>query len=718
MKRALYLFICLFLVACGNEKTAKISSDTSKMSNTVKVTESIIKVSADSIISEMDKAKYKQGELLVKFKEGIKASSAQMRHQAMGARVIKRIPLIDVDHVKLPEGADMKEAIIGYMKDPNVQYAQPNYIMHLFDTVPNDPSFGQQWGLRNIGQYASGTPGADISAPKAWDIVTGSYNNVFVAVVDTGIDQSHPDLFNNVVQGYNFFNNNTDTKDEVGHGTHVAGIIGAFSNNSIGMSGVMWQVRMMPIKVCGIDDTVDNEVGTVICPTDAVANGIVYAAQHNARIINISLGTDPGDPNPLPVYNAIDTARTFGSLVIAAAGNENNNNDLAPVYPASCNLPNVISVAATDQHDLRATFSNYGYTVHVAAPGVYILSTIPLGIYPPSCLSSPDSQFAFCGGTSMSAPHVSGLAGLIHSFYDYFDYSQIRGTIVRFVDGQKPTLDGFIYSGGRINAYKALASLLPAADLSGTADAAAGTITIHWKDRATGEDNYRVEKEVVEGEYETLAILPYNSESYKDDGVPDDCVPEEEDCTPVPLDDGTKYTYRITAFNFLPNPPYTMQDSQVLADGIPAFVSVIVPLKAPSDLKATALSDTEIELTWTDNASSAESFKIERKKSGDTAWVEIAEEFSTTYNDTDVEPDTTYSYRVRAFNEAAGNSEYSNEASATTKKAEESAKSNGGGGGGGGCSIGTRQNTPTAVADLAILLIPLVVIVLYRRKKI
>lgn len=702
MKKALYLFICLFLVACGSEKTAKISSDTS---NTVKVTASVIKVTAQSIISEMDKAKYKEGELLVKFKQEAKTSSAQMRHQAMGARVIKKIPLIDIDHVILPEGADIKDAIIGYMKDPNVEYAEPNYILHMKDTIPWDPLFEQQWGLRNVGQYANGTSGADISAPKAWDIVTGSYNNIFVAVVDSGVDSSHPDLFNNIIPGYNFINNNTNTTDDVGHGTHVAGIIGAFTSNGIGMSGVMWQVRMMPIKVCNAEG----------CPTDAIVNGITYAVQHYARIINVSLGTDPGDPNPISLYNAVNTANTAGMLVIAAAGNENNNNDINPVYPANYALPNVISVAATDQHDRMAPFSNYGYSVHVAAPGVYILSAIPPGTYPPSCLSSPYSRFAFCDGTSASAPHVTGLAGLILSYYYYFDYSQIRGTIVRFVDGQKPTLDGFIYSGGRINAYKALASLLPAANLSGTAAAASGTITIRWKDRALGEDNYRIEKEIFEDEYETLAILPYNSESYTDDGVPDDCIPEEEDCTPVELDDGTKHTYRITPFNFLPNPPYTMIDSQVPADGIPAIVSVIIPLKTPSDLKATALSDTEIELTWTDNSSSAEGFKIERKKSGDTVWVEIDEAFDTSYNDFDAEPDTTYTYRVRAFNEAAGNSEYSNEASAKTEKEEVNTSS---GGGGGGCSIGARQNMPTAIADLAILLIPLIVIVLYRRKKI
>ncbi|MBM4146101.1 MAG: hypothetical protein FJ240_07475 [Nitrospira sp.] len=705
MKKAFYLFICLFLVACGSEKTAQISSDTS---NSVKATASMIKVTAQSIISEMDKAKYKEGELLVKFKPDVMKSSAQMKHQAMGARVIKRIPFIDVDHVILPEGADIKDAIIGYMKDPNVEYAEPNYILHMKDTIPWDPFFEQQWGLRNVGQYASGTPGADISAPKAWDIETGSYDNVFVAVVDSGIDSSHPDLFNNVIPGYNFIDNNTNTTDDVGHGTHVAGIIGAFTSNGIGMSGVMWQVRMMPVKVCSKEKE---------CPTDAIASGITYAVQRYARIINLSLGTEPGDPNPITLYNAVNTANTAGMLVIAAAGNENNNNDINPVYPANYALPNVISVAATDQHDLRAPFSNYGYTVHVAAPGVYILSTIPLGTYPPSCLSSPESRFAFCNGTSMAAPHVTGLAGLILSYYYHFDYSQIRGTIVRFVDGQKPTLDGFIYSGGRINAYKALSSLLPATNLAGTADAAAGIITLGWKDKALGEDNYRIEKEIFEDEYEELAVLPYNSESYTDDGVADDCEPEFDDCTPVELEDGTKHTYRITPFNFLPNPPYTMIDSQVITDGIPAKVTVIIPLKAPSDLKATALSDTEIELEWTDNATYTEGFKIERKKSGDTVWVEIDEAFDTFYNDFDVEPDTTYTYRVRAFNEDTGNSEYSNEASVKTGT-EEGNTSSGSGGGGGGCSIGARQNMPTAIADLAILLIPLIVIVLYRRKRI
>ncbi|MFZ3137199.1 MAG: S8 family serine peptidase [Thermodesulfovibrionales bacterium] len=686
MKKAFYLLICLFLVACGTESTTNISSNTSgdPSSNAAKTTPSVVKLTAQSIISGMDKAKYKEGELLVKFKPDVMKASAKIRHQTMGVRVVKNIPLINVDHVKLPQGLTVKDAIIEYMKDPNVEYAEPNYILHMKDNIPWDPFFEQQWALRNVGQYANGTPGADISAPKAWDISIGSYNNVFVAVVDSGIDHNHPDLFNNVIAGYNFIDENENTLDDVGHGTHVAGILGAFTSNGIGMSGVMWQVRMIPVKVCSKEEE---------CPTDAIANGITYAVQHYARIINVSLGTDPGGPNPLTLYEAVSTANNAGMLVIAAAGNENNNNDITPVYPASYDLPNVISVAATDQHDMRAPFSNYGYKVHVAAPGVYILSTIPLGKYPSSCISSPYAQFAFCDGTSMSAPHVSGLAGLILSYYYYFDYSQVRGTVLKFVDNKKPTLDGWIWSGGRINAYRSLASLLLPEELSATGKSSS-EMNVKWTDKALGEDNYRIERKSGSGSYTVIATLPYNSDSYLDTG----------------LSEGGEYTYRITPFNYLPNPPST---ELIKTYGYSSEITGKTTLRSPSNLFAFSVTISEIKLTWENNSGLADGFKIERKKTDETVWGEISQATGDSYTDSGLAPATTYSYRIKAFSSAAGESDYSNEASAETKKTASSGSS-----GGGGCSIGARQNMPTAIADLAILLIPLIVIVLYRRKRV
>lgn len=688
MKKIFCLLICLFLVACGTESTTNISSNTSgdPSSNAAKTTPSVVKLTAQSIISGMDKAKYKDGELLVKFRPDVIKASAQMRHKAMGARVVKDIPLINVDHVKLPQGLAVKDAIAEYMKDPNVEYAEPNYILHMKDNIPWDPFFEQQWALRNVGQYADGTPGADISAPKAWDISRGSYNNVFVAVVDSGIDHNHPDLFNNVIAGYNFIDNNENTLDDVGHGTHVAGILGAFTSNGIGMSGVMWQVRMIPVKVCNLEEE---------CPLDAVASGVSYAVSRYARIINMSLGTEPGDPDPLTLHNAVSAANDAGMIVVAAAGNENNNNDVAPVYPASYDFPNVISVAATDQHDMRAPFSNYGYKVHVAAPGVYIISTIPLGTYPDSCLSSPDSRFAFCDGTSMSAPHVSGLAGLILSYYNYFNYSQVRGTVLKFVDDKKPTLDGWIWSGGRINAYRSLASLLAPSELSATGRSSS-EMNVRWTDKALGEDNYRIERKSGSGSYAVVATLPYNSDSYLDPG----------------LSEGVEYTYRITPFNYLPNPPGT---ALIKTDGYPAEVTGKTSLRSPSNLHILSVTMSEIRLTWKNNSGLADGFKIERKKADETVWGEISQATGDSYTDSGLAPATTYSYRIKAFSSAAGESDYSNEASAETKK---TASSSSGGGGGGGCSIGARQNMPTAIADLAILLIPLIVIVLYRRKRI
>ncbi|HJW29376.1 MAG TPA: S8 family peptidase, partial [Saprospiraceae bacterium] len=331
-----------------------------------------------------------------------------------------------------------------YMRDPNVEYAEPNFIRYPKNTVPNDPYFNpQQWALQNTGTFGAGTAGADIKMTQAWDITQGS-STVVVAVIDSGVDVNHPDLVNNIWKnpgetsctdgvdndgngfiddcvGWNFADKNNTPFDNLGHGTHVAGIIGAVGNNGIGISGMMWSVQIMPLKfithfgsdICG--------PGTDFCGSvdDEVA-AIQYAIRNGAKIINASYGSSAFS---LAEFDAINAANNAGVLFIAAAGNgsieqHGDNNDVSPVYPASHRLPNIISVAATDQNDVKATFSNFGpNSVHVAAPGVYILSTIPSsGVsmsFASLCTGSFAADYDFCSGTSMAAPHVTGLAGLL-----------------------------------------------------------------------------------------------------------------------------------------------------------------------------------------------------------------------------------------------------------------------------------------------------------------
>lgn len=299
--------------------------------------------------------------------------------------------------------------------------AEPDYLVSLHLT-PDDPLLGMQWSLANSGQ-TGGTAGADIKAPVAWDKTTGS-GGVTVAVLDTGIDFTHPDLAGNLyfnaaesedgedtdgngfiddLRGWDFYNGSNNPTDGQYHGTHVAGTIGARGNNGIGITGVSWRARILAVRVFS-----DTGAGTL---SDAV-QGIRYAADSGARVINASWGFRQSSEL---LSDAIDYAGSKGCLLVASAGNDGLSNDLYPIYPASTPLGNVISVAATDHDDRLAGFSNYGNSVDIAAPGVGILSTTPL--FPTLSMigAGIPAEYGHSSGTSMSAPHVSGAAVLLIS---------------------------------------------------------------------------------------------------------------------------------------------------------------------------------------------------------------------------------------------------------------------------------------------------------------
>ncbi len=568
MKKFIYiifgLITSLALVSCGsNSTTGSFSSPGAK----VTVSQAAApKVTVQSVLAAAEKGRYREGELLVKFKSGVAVKTAASLHHTMGAAVERRFAAIpNLERVKLAAGMPVKDAIVRYMQDPSVEYAEPNYLRYPKNTVPNDLYFNpQQWALNNTGTFAGGTAGADIKMPQAWDFARGS-RDIIVAVIDSGVDLNHPDLVNNIWRntgeancadgidndqngfvddcvGWNFADGNNDPMDNLGHGTHVAGIIGATGNNGMGISGVMWNTSIMPLKfitdfgpdVCG--------PGADFCGSvaDEVA-AIQYAVNNGAKVINASFGANGFSQTE---FDAINAANSAGVLFIAAAGNGTldslgDNNDLTPSYPASYNLPNIISVAATDQNDRRATFSNFGpNTVHVAAPGVYILSTVPsTGVslsFSSMCTNSFNAGYDFCAGTSMAAPHVAGLAALLESYYGQFTPAQVRATVLRYVD-LLPTLQGWIQTGGRINAYRAVTSLLPPAGLSASAQSS-GAITLSWTDVATGEDGYKIERKSGSGEFAQIAEVAANTTSYSDSG----------------LSASTSYTYRVRAFNTIP----------------------------------------------------------------------------------------------------------------------------------------------------------------------
>jgi hypothetical protein len=355
---------------------------------------------------------------------------------------------------------------------PDVEYAEPNFIVHVI-TVPNDPSFGSLWGLQNTGQTVqgiAGMPGADISAVSAWSISTGSKANV-VGVVDTGIDYNHPDLTANVwsapnsftvniggmaitcpagSHGFNAITNTCDPFDDNQHGTHVSGTIGATGNNSLGVVGVNWIASIMGSKFLDSSGfgAISNAINAIEFTIQAKS---IFGTAANVRVLSNSWGCVNCFSQAL--LDEINRASTNDILFVAAAGNNSSNNDTTPFYPASYTAPNIISVAATDNTDAKAQFSNFGSSsVHLGAPGVNVLSTLPGGSY------------GFLSGTSMATPHVSGAAALVLSKCS-LNTGSLKANILNNVD-LIPAMAGVTITGGRLDVNKAISAC---SSCSGTA---------------------------------------------------------------------------------------------------------------------------------------------------------------------------------------------------------------------------------------------------------
>ncbi|MBY6087189.1 S8 family peptidase [Priestia flexa] len=300
-----------------------------------------------------------------------------------------------------------------YSELDEVEYAEANYVFEA-SYIPNDPFYSFQYGPQKV------------SAPSAWD-VTQSNAGIRIAILDTGVQPNHPDLASKLVPGYNFIDNNTDTNDFNGHGTHVAGIAAATTNNGAGIAGMAPLASIQPVKV------LSNSGSGLL---SQVADGIIYAVNQGVQVINLSLGS-PQDT--ITLEGAVNYAASQGVVVIGAAGNNGSN---ALTYPAA--YANVIAVASTTSSDQRSVFSNFGTWVQVAAPGSSILSTYPT------------STYSYLSGTSMAAPHVAGLAALLAA--QGRSASQIRTVIQNTCDPIIGTGTNWVY--GRINADRAVRSPL------------------------------------------------------------------------------------------------------------------------------------------------------------------------------------------------------------------------------------------------------------------
>jgi len=409
-------------------------------------------------------------QIIVRYKDGTTTAQRQGINEQL--RASQQVQAGDKPvHILRLEDMSIEEAMHTYSEHPEVLYAEPNFLRrrigpleyHQFSGYgltedvmegnhPDDQFFEALWAFRNEGQTLpntslSGTPGADVKAYLAWELTQGS-EDVIVAVFDSGIDYNHPDLADNMYRdnegrfgidcspatlrendnecGFN-------TMDEDGHGTHVAGTIGAVGDNGIGVVGVNWNVRLMSVKIFDDEGTTS---------TESIIKGMEYALANGAVISNHSYGGYGFSQGEFDVFEA---AMEIGHLAVTAAANNAliNDNEVR-AYPASFELDNIISVGATTFNDELASFSNHGVnSVHIAAPGAYIASTFP------------DNSYVYASGTSMASPHVAGVAALIKSLFPDAGYTEMRERILGRAD-QLESLEGLIMGNRRLNALTAL----------------------------------------------------------------------------------------------------------------------------------------------------------------------------------------------------------------------------------------------------------------------
>jgi len=425
-------------------------------------------LAAPNQVRAQGRPEFVEDELLVKFKPRVPPAAQAAIHSQAAAQVVREVRGLDVKVVKVPPQA-LAQVLQAYQRNPNIEFAERNGIAYA-DWTPNDPSFpSQQWSLNNTGQN-SGKVDADVDAPQAWDV----YNTTMgaatpppaatVSIVDTGIDPTHQDLTAKIVDARNWYDGGP-TADVYGHGTHVAGITAAITNNAVGIAGTCPGCNLLNAKVC--DDSGN-------CPYDRVANGVLWSvgcewreqdpatgglgkclSPIRAQVINMSISGTGGSTT---LQLAIDRAAELGAVMACAAG---NNGTSQTTYPAG--YTNCIAVAATTNQDQRASYSSYGSWVDVAAPGSNIYSTL-IG-----------SKYGTMSGTSMASPHVAGEAGMVWSqlWSSYVDpnnrtnppdaakqaqLANLRGAVRSRIESTADPINspGRPIGRGRINACRAL----------------------------------------------------------------------------------------------------------------------------------------------------------------------------------------------------------------------------------------------------------------------
>jgi subtilisin family serine protease len=510
-------------------------------------------------------------------------------------------------------------------RDPRVRYAEPDYVYHVAD-LPDDPSFGQLWGLDNTGQPVngtSGTPDADIDAPDAWSITTGSAS-VIVGVVDTGLDYNHPDLAPNVwsnpggiggcpagTHGYNAIAHTCDPMDDNNHGSHTSGTIGAAGNNGLGVAGVNWDVSLIGLKAFNASGSTTSTsiVEALQWALDAKAAGV------NIRVLNNSWGGWQSSQATLDLINALAAQDV---LFVAAAGNYGIPNTLLPFYPCDYPVATIICVGASTQSDQLASFSNYGTSsVDLAAPGTNVYSTLRAGAY------------GYANGTSMATPHVTGAAALLLS-RGSLSAADVKTAILDGVD-VLPSLSGKVGTSGRLNLVGMLGDAAPpglpgAPTLAGAAGDA--SVDLGWTTPDEGASSivgYRLYRGIASGGETLLTELGPVATFHDPDVV-----------------NGTTYYYQVSAVNDQGEGPRSNE----------VALRPTAPPTAPAAPAVEGIAgDGRATLCWTppyDGNATISGYRVYRTIAGDEQITDIGA--VTSYIDAGLANGSTYVYEVSAVN--------------------------------------------------------------------
>jgi subtilisin family serine protease len=423
--------------------------------------------------------------ILIRPQTGADPGQLKELHRQTGAQVLRQFHQMDgIQVLQLGPGATVPQWIMLYEQSGLVDFAEPDYRLRLA-TAPNDPRYldGSLWHLHNTGQ-SGGVADADIDAPEAWATLRQA-TNIIVAIVDTGVRYTHEDLAPNMwvnpgeiadgkdtdgngyiddIHGINAAANNGNPIDINGHGTQVAGLVGAVGNNAKGVTGVAWSVRLMALRF--FDDAENGYVSDAVECFD-------YARANGAHIINASFGSPSYSSS---FFSAINSCRNAGIIVVAAAGNDGLDTDTTPYYPACYNLDNIVALSATTRTDTLASYSNYGATsIDLAAPGSDLYTTY----------NSSDASYVRNSGTSFAAPVTAGAFALLKARYPADSHLQLIERVLSTVD-PLPSLSGKTITGGRLNLASALGPSLQA-DFAVSAVSGELPLTVDFTDRSFGD---------------------------------------------------------------------------------------------------------------------------------------------------------------------------------------------------------------------------------------